>query len=436
MIQPINDFNKQLKEKDKYKYRYGNIFIDDVKPFSNFSNLNNISKYNNILLVGNKDTWDAIPLVSRILYSEDDALLSLKFIELCKKIIIETNKIKEENINYISLKGHGKIENRVLKYKNKMKKDDDLLKFKESDLIIFLCHSQGVPVGCILLNELIKEELISIKNKKISMISMAGLHHGTDWNPFGVGTIGSLNKSTKELYEMNNLDSKIYKKYLNSIQFLLNQKMKLICFSSYGDILTNLYSSSFDEMNNYNLKRGLFLKFNFERKLKNDFFLFLILYSFKWRNLNLKFKHLFKLLSYYDHYSSSSSSSSDLDSSSQVNADFSSHSLIHMDSNIYKIGLNYILEEEEEENLNISLDSSSDLDLSLNKGLEKEENINLHENEDTISKILLKIKEYYFDDFKKLNELFMNWNPLTRRKKKLKLELTSIFYSSSTKSKL
>jgi hypothetical protein len=54
--------------------------------------------------------WDAIPLISRILYKEDDALMSLKFIELCKKIILQENK--HENINYLSLKGHGKIENR------------------------------------------------------------------------------------------------------------------------------------------------------------------------------------------------------------------------------------------------------------------------------------------------------------------------------------
>ena len=66
---------------------------------------------------------------------------------------------------------------------------------------------------------------------------------------------------------------------------------------------------------------------------------------------------------------------------------------------------------------------------------EKEFLENLHENEDTISKILLKIKIYFFEDFKKLNELFFEWNPKSRRKRKLKMELSQIFYSN-IKSKL
>jgi hypothetical protein len=88
---------------------------------------------------------------------------------------------------------------------------------------------------------------------------------------------------------MNNLESNIYKKYLNSIEQLLSIGMKMICFSSYGDLFTDFYSSSFDEMNHCNLQRGIFLKDYFVKNLfeKNDFFIYLILYSIKWRNEGL-----------------------------------------------------------------------------------------------------------------------------------------------------
>jgi hypothetical protein len=121
------------------------------------------------------------------------------------------------------------------------------------------------------------------------------------------------------------------------------------------------------------------------------------------------------LISYYDQSSNGPSSnppssSSDLEST----ADFSSHSLIHMEIDVYRNGLNWIMKEEED-------------------GVKQ---IPKNFEQDSISRILLKMKEYHFEDFKKLNELFFYWNPFSFRKKELKKELSEIFLSSINVSKL
>lgn len=84
----------------------------------------------------------------------------------------------ELNITRIPLVAEGRVLLRVETFYETLCKDwkEELSK---ADLILCAAHSQGTPVGTLLLNRLVTESLIDPTIQKIGLLGMAGICHGT-----------------------------------------------------------------------------------------------------------------------------------------------------------------------------------------------------------------------------------------------------------------
>jgi hypothetical protein len=83
----------------------------------------------------------------------------------------------ELNITRIPLVGEGRVLYRVDQFYETLCKDwrEELSK---ADLVLCAAHSQGTPVGTLLLNRLVTERLIDPTTQRIGLLGMAGICHG------------------------------------------------------------------------------------------------------------------------------------------------------------------------------------------------------------------------------------------------------------------
>lgn len=314
--------------------------------FSIFHNIVNprvkvgeMKSYGNIVVIG-VHGWDLFPWISRVFYKEEEAFLSAKFCDFTKNALIhfyrEHFPDAEVKITSIALKGHGLIEERVHHYRKTILKNYKKI-LAEADLIIVAAHSQGVPVAFILFDELIQEKVIIPEKQKIGVISMSGLHHGTRFDPYGLGFIGVMyQRATKELYEMRNHDSRIFKKYIASCKLLLGLGVRIGCFAHYGDSVVDLYSAMMEMFESPSILRALFINQTIyqeidkksklvveEGEIPDDntsiFFISLVIFCIKLRNLGYYEHPMFRFLS-------------ELNDETSV----ASHTIIHQEQSVYE----------------------------------------------------------------------------------------------------
>lgn len=148
-------------------------------------------------------------------------------------------------IERIALEGEGKVLQRVDNLYNILMNWIDHV--RSADVIYFCAHSQGVPVAVHILARLIENGLVD--HKKIGMLAMAGISLG----PFfgldskfvmrmystSVGT-----ESLAELFEFQDTNSLMARKYLQSLRTVLAHNCKIAFVGSMNDQMVPLYSST------------------------------------------------------------------------------------------------------------------------------------------------------------------------------------------------
>lgn len=148
-------------------------------------------------------------------------------------------------IERIALEGEGKVLQRVDNLYNILMNWIDHV--RSADVIYFCAHSQGVPVAVHILARLIENGLVD--HKKIGMLAMAGISLGPFYGldskfvmrmySTSVGT-----ESLAELFEFQDTNSLMARKYLQSLRTVLAHNCKIAFVGSMNDQMVPLYSST------------------------------------------------------------------------------------------------------------------------------------------------------------------------------------------------
>ncbi|KAJ3252028.1 hypothetical protein HK104_007337, partial [Borealophlyctis nickersoniae] len=190
-------------------------------------------------------------------------------------------------IELMPLEGEGKIERRVeILYKALVESELGWKrKLGEADLVFVAAHSQGTPVSILLLARLIKEGLVDVTRQKVSVLAMAGISHG----PFPALKSSLILKyfeadHARELFEFNNPDSEISRKYQDAMRQILGSGVRVIAVGSWYDQVVPLYSAVMHGYNHPNIYRGLYID---GADYTPDFLSHLVVYALKLRNAGL-----------------------------------------------------------------------------------------------------------------------------------------------------
>ncbi len=216
---------------------------------------------------------------------------SSKFIEKMTESLNEWSKEQKEEIEItsIALECQGQIEYRVETHF-----DELILHAKtimQSDYVYITTHSQGTPVSMMLVAKLIHLGIIS--HQKCCILAMAGISHGPF--PYLQTYTKMMEENARELFDFNNPNSSVSKKYYESIEDVLNTGVKLVFVSSWFDQVVPLYSSLASALHHKNVLRALYV--DFEGYDENDFLMRLVVFAIKLRNNMINDKDLFVYLS-------------------------------------------------------------------------------------------------------------------------------------------
>jgi hypothetical protein len=149
---------------------------------------------------------------------------SIRFANHCAVAIrrwADSNGSGECEIEKVALEGEGKIAERV----------DNLWKLllnwieqiKNADLIVLACHSQGVPVGVMLLAKLI--ELGVITSSRVGVCAMAGVSLGPF--PDYKSGMGILMGSAAELWQFADPASEVSKRYEHALKVVIDHGVRI-----------------------------------------------------------------------------------------------------------------------------------------------------------------------------------------------------------------
>ncbi|OHW91143.1 hypothetical protein CSPAE12_10134 [Colletotrichum incanum] len=191
-------------------------------------------------------------------------------------------------IEKVALEGEGKIADRV----------DNLWKLllnwieqiRNADLILVACHSQGVPVGVMLLAKLI--DLGIITNAKIGVCAMAGVSLGPF--PDYKSSMGILMGAANELWEFSNPHSDISKRYEHSLKEVLQYGARITYIGSIDDQLVPMESAIYSPASHPYIYRAVFID---GRIHAPDFIAHLVGFALKLRNLGVSDHGLLRELS-------------------------------------------------------------------------------------------------------------------------------------------
>ncbi|KAK2054753.1 hypothetical protein LY76DRAFT_551600 [Colletotrichum caudatum] len=216
---------------------------------------------------------------------------SLRFANLGAEAIrrwADTHGSPDCEIEKVALEGDGKIADRV----------DNLWKLllnwieqiRNADLILVACHSQGVPVGVMLLAKLI--DLGIITNAKLGVCAMAGVSLGPF--PDYKSSMGILMGAANELWEFSNPDSDISKRYENSLKEVLQYGARITYIGSIDDQLVPMESAVYSPASHPYIYRAVFID---GRIHAPDFIAHLVGFALKLRNLGISDHGLLRELS-------------------------------------------------------------------------------------------------------------------------------------------
>ncbi|KAI1410195.1 hypothetical protein F5Y13DRAFT_168597 [Hypoxylon sp. FL1857] len=216
---------------------------------------------------------------------------SIRFANHCAEAIrrwAESHGCGDCEIEKIALEGEGKIADRV----------DNLWKLllnwiehiRNADLIILACHSQGVPVGLMLLEKLI--DLGIITRSKIGVCAMAGVSLGPF--PDYKSGMGMLMGSAAELWQFADPESAISKRYRHALEVVVSYGARVTYIGSIDDQLVPLDSAIYAPASHPYIYRAVFID---GRVHAPDFIAHLVGFALKLRNLGISDHGLIRELS-------------------------------------------------------------------------------------------------------------------------------------------
>ncbi|KAI0971799.1 hypothetical protein F4678DRAFT_431982 [Xylaria arbuscula] len=216
---------------------------------------------------------------------------SVKFANHCAEAIrkwAENNGFSDCEIERVALEGEGKIADRV----NNLWKL--LLNWvehiKNADLIMLACHSQGVPVGIMLLAKLI--DLGVITTSRIGVCAMAGVSLGPF--PDYKSGMGMLMGSAAELWQFADPASEISKRYEQALKTVVEYGARITYVGSIDDQLVPLASSLHIDASHPLIYRAVFID---GRNHAPDFIAHLVGFALRLRNMGISDHGLIRELS-------------------------------------------------------------------------------------------------------------------------------------------
>jgi len=184
---------------------------------------------------------------------------------------------KDIEIEKIALEGEGLIADRV----------DTLWKLllnwlahlRQADFVLVACHSQGVPVGIMLVAKLIQLGCLA-PNVRVGVCAMAGINLG----PFVEYKSRFFGGSALELFDFCTSTSKVSVAYAHALEICLRQGVRISYIGSLDDQLVSLESSLNIPVVHPYINRSVFID---GRLHALNFLTRLVVFAVKLRNLGL-----------------------------------------------------------------------------------------------------------------------------------------------------
>ena len=216
---------------------------------------------------------------------------SIRFMNHCAEAIrrwADGHGCGDIEIEKVALEGEGKIGERV----------DNLWKLllnwvdhiRRADLIVVACHSQGVPVGMMLVAKLI--ELGITNGARIGICAMAGVSLGPF--PDYKSSMGMIMGSAAELWQFADPESEVSRRYEQALQAVVNHGARITFVGSIDDQLVPLESALMSPASHPYIYRAVFID---GRVHAPDFISHLIGFALKLRNLGVSDHGLIRELS-------------------------------------------------------------------------------------------------------------------------------------------
>ncbi|CAG8124088.1 unnamed protein product [Penicillium salamii] len=190
------------------------------------------------------------------------------------------------DIEKIALEGEGRIAERVdLLWKLLLNWMEEI---RKADFVMIACHSQGVPVGVMLVAKLIQFGCLDAK--RVGICAMAGVNLG----PFPTYRSRFINGSAGELFEFALPFSKVSKEYESALRCTLDFGVRISYIGSIDDQLVSLESSLFSPVAHPYVYRAVFVD---GRVHAPSFLSHLVGFALKLRNLGISDHGLIRELS-------------------------------------------------------------------------------------------------------------------------------------------
>ncbi len=190
-------------------------------------------------------------------------------------------------IEKVALEGEGYVSDRVemlwkllLNWRSYIEK---------ADFILVACHSQGVPVGCMLVAKLIELGCLSA-NTRVGICAMAGISLG----PFLEYKSRLWGGSAFELFEFCDSTSKVSKMYADSLDICLRHGVRMTYIGSIDDQLVSIESSLHAPLSHPYVARAVFID---GRLHAPNFLTHLVVFVLRLRNLGVSDHGLLRELS-------------------------------------------------------------------------------------------------------------------------------------------
>ncbi|KAL8304637.1 hypothetical protein RB597_004259 [Gaeumannomyces tritici] len=216
---------------------------------------------------------------------------SIKFANHCADSIrrwADSHGCEGCEIEKVALEGEGKIGDRVENLWKLLLNWIDLI--RQADLIMVACHSQGVPVGVMLVAKLI--ELGIVTTSRIGICAMAGVSLGPF--PSYQSGMGMLMGSAAELWEFANPESEVSRRLEASLRAVLAHGARVTYIGSMDDQVVPLESALYSSASHPLLYRAVFVD---ARVHAPDFIAHLVGFALKLRNMGISDHGLIRELS-------------------------------------------------------------------------------------------------------------------------------------------
>ncbi|CAK7216608.1 hypothetical protein SBRCBS47491_002885 [Sporothrix bragantina] len=200
----------------------------------------------------------------------------------------DNNGCEDCEIEKIALEGEGKIADRVENLWKLLLNWIDHI--RKADVVVLACHSQGVPVGFMLLAKLI--DLGIVTTARIGVCAMAGVSLGPF--PDYKSGLGILMGSAGELWDFANPESEVSKRYEHALKTALDYGVRVAFVGSIDDQVVPLESAIYSPVHHPYVYRAVFVD---GRIHAPDFIAHLVGFACKLRNLGVSDHGLIRELS-------------------------------------------------------------------------------------------------------------------------------------------